>query len=161
MIDHKWLTDVVIHLGYVGAFAAGFLGSSSLFLAIFPSYLVIPILATQLNPTIVGLLAGLGSGVGQYIHYYIGFGGRYLLSDKRKRAVDKWRNRVEKYGFWLILLFAMTPLTPDDLIWIPLGIIRYPKLKALVGAIIGKTILNLFYAYVGYFGFNIIVENLL
>ncbi|MEM3073800.1 MAG: hypothetical protein QXK20_03575, partial [Nitrososphaerales archaeon] len=58
------------------------------------------------------------------------------------------------YGVILIFLFAATPLTPDDLIWIPLGAMRYPKLKALLAAISGKIILNLIYAHVGHIGWE-------
>ena len=66
-------------LGYLGALLAGFLGSSSLFFSIFPSFITIPIIGSQLNPLLVGVMAGLGAGVGQYLHYYIGVGGRKLF----------------------------------------------------------------------------------
>ena len=63
-------------LGYLGALLAGFLGSSSLFFSIFPSFITVPIIGSQLNPLLVGVMAGLGAGVGQYLHYYIGEIGR-------------------------------------------------------------------------------------
>jgi len=65
------LVEFVKSLGYLGAFLSGFLGSSSFFIAIFPSFIVVPLLATQLNPVAVGLLAGIGAGLGQYWHYYV------------------------------------------------------------------------------------------
>ncbi len=144
-----WLTDFIMSFGYLGAFLAGFLGSSSLFIAFFPSFLVIPFLATKLNWVVVGLLAGVGAGTGQFLHYYIGVGGRYVLPDRMKSTMDKWRTRLDRYGVLLIAVFAATPLTPDDILWIPLGMMRYPRLKALAAAITGKTILNLLYAYAG------------
>jgi len=76
----SWLDSALSALGrmgYLGAFLSGFLGASVPF---FPSYVLIPLLATQLNPFIVGVVSGVGAGVGQYLHYYIGFGGRYLFS---------------------------------------------------------------------------------
>ncbi len=146
--------------GYLGAFLSGFLGSSSLFIAIFPSFIVIPLLATQLNPFFVGLLGGIGAGIGQYLHYYIGLGGRKIVSDKIKGRMDSWRVRLDKYGVVLIILFAATPLTPDDLLWIPLGMMRYPKTKAFVAAISGKIILNLFYAYAGFYGLSFLLDRI-
>ncbi len=146
--------------GYLGAFLSGFLGSSSLFIAIFPSFIVIPLLATQLNPFFVGLLGGIGAGIGQYLHYYIGLGGRKIVSDKIKGRMDSWRVRLDKYGVVLIILFAATPLTPDDLLWIPLGMMRYPKTKALAAAIFGKIILNLFYAYAGFYGLSFLLDRI-
>ena len=56
----------------------------------------------------------------------------------------------------LIFVFAATPSTPDDLIWIPLGMMKYPKLRALLAAIAGKIVLNLIYAYLGTYAFKFI-----
>lgn len=151
-----WLDSLIEPLGkmgYLGVFLTGFLGSS---LPFFPSYILIPLMATQLNPLAVGLVSGVGAGVGQYLHYYIGLGGRQLFSPKNQRRFEQWRDRYGKYGAWLIMLLAATPITPDDIIWIPLGLMRYPKAKALIAGITGKTILSLFYAYAGYYGWPMI-----
>ncbi len=159
-MDFQSIISIISGFGYMGAFLSGFLGSSSVFIAIFPSFIVIPLLATQLNPFFVGLLAGIGAGVGQYLHYYIGLGGRRIISEKTKKRMDFWRSRLDRYGVLLIIAFAATPLTPDDLLWIPLGMMRYPKTKALAAAIIGKIILNMLYAYAGYFGLSFLLQNI-
>jgi hypothetical protein len=135
--------------GFMGTFLAGFLGASIPF---FPSYVAIPLMATRLNPIAVGVI----SGVGQYLHYYVGFGGRYLFSTETRARFDRWRVRFKKYGAWLIVFMAATPLTPDDAVWIPLGLIGYPKAKALVAGITGKIVLGLVYACAGYYGWPMI-----
>jgi len=160
IIDPQGIVEAIKGMGYAGAFVSGLLATSTIFLSVFPSYIIVPFLGALLNPLLVGILAGLGAGLGQYLHYYIGVGGRYALSEKRRESLGKWRPRLDKYGLWLILAFAMTPLTPDDLVWIPLGLIGYPKMKALLAAITGKIILNLFYAYAGFYGWPLI-EDLL
>jgi len=158
-------------LGYLGALLAGFLGSSTLFFSIFPSFVVIPIIGSQLNPILVGVMAGIGAGVGQFLHYYVGVGGRKLIGrksisigrfkmpqlySKRIAAID-WEKRIKKYGVVVIFVFAATPLTPDDILWIPLGIMGYPKLRALIAAILGKITLNLLYAFTGFFGMELLM----
>jgi membrane protein YqaA with SNARE-associated domain len=160
MVDINALIEFVKGLGYLGAFLSGFLGSSSLFIAIFPSYVVVPILAIQLNPVIIGILAGIGAGFGQFLHYYVGVGGRAVLPEKYKQKVEKWRERLGKYGVVIIFAFAATPLSPDDVVWIPLGMMKYPKLKALLAAVAGKILLNLFYAFAGYYGWELITQYL-
>ena len=70
-------------MGYLGAFLAGFLGAS---IPLFPSFILIPLMATQLNPLIVGVTSGIGAGVGQYLHYYIGLGGRHLRLSRESGA---------------------------------------------------------------------------
>ena len=163
-------------LGYLGALLAGFLGSSTLFFSVFPSFITIPIIGSQLNPVLVGIMAGLGAGVGQYLHYYIGVGGRKLFENKslfgkkislgrfkfprlyrRNRKPIDWEEKIRKYGVGLIFIFAATPLTPDDILWIPLGVMGYPKLRALIAAILGKIALNLMYAYTGFFGIELLM----
>jgi membrane protein YqaA with SNARE-associated domain len=145
--------DALQRMGYLGAFFAGLLGAS---IPLFPSYVLIPLMATRLSPLLVGLVSGIGAGVGQYLHYYIGLGGRYFFSAKTRARFERWRVRFDKYGVWLIIILAATPLTPDDVVWIPLGLIRYPKGKALVAGITGKIILSLAYAYTGYYGLPLI-----
>jgi len=144
---------VLGRMGYGGAFLAGFLGASVPF---FPSYILIPLMATRLDPFLVGVVSGIGAGVGQYLHYYIGLGGRYLFSRETRARFEKWRVRYGKYGVWLIIALAATPLTPDDIVWIPLGLMRYPRAKALLAGILGKTMLSLAYAYAGYYGLPVI-----
>jgi len=158
LLDLQVLLKLVSNLGYVGALIAGVLGSSSLFISFFPSYIVIALLGATLNPIAVGLLGGLGAGIGQFLHYYIGLGGRYVIPNKWKGRLDVWRMKLDKYGVLLIFAFAATPLTPDDMIWIPLGAMKYPKLKALIAAVSGKMLLNLVYAHVGYFGWKSIAR---
>ena len=147
------ISDLVIQYGYPGAFVAGFLGSQY-----FPSWIVVPIFGRILEPYLVGILAGIGAGIGQFLHYFIGAGGRRLLSTKRKASLDRWRGRLEKYGTTLIFAFAVTPLSLDDLIWIPIGLIGYSWRKSLIAVIAGKVVLNLIYAYAGFFGFPVVEE---
>jgi membrane protein YqaA with SNARE-associated domain len=144
-------------MGYFGAFLAGFLGASVPF---FPSYILIPLMATHLHPFVVGVVSGIGAGVGQFLHYYLGLGGRYLFSPETRARFERWRERYGKYGVWLIVALAATPLTPDDIVWIPLGLMRYPKAKALLAGVTGKTLLSLVYAYTGFYGWPIIDQLL-
>jgi membrane protein DedA with SNARE-associated domain len=157
------LTQTLIQIGYLGAFLSGFLGTSSLMISFFPPQIVVFLMsAPQLgfNPLLLGISAGLGAGIAQYLHYYVGSAGRLLISEKQKVSMEKWKTRLDKYGPILILLFAVTPLTPDDLIWIPLGMMNYPKMKALVSAMLGKIIMLVICAYGGYNGMALIQKYL-
>ncbi len=145
-------------LGYGGAFVSGLIGTSSLMISVLPPQLLVFILCDPLlefNPLLIGVAAGVGAGIGQYAHYYIGEGGRYVLPQRYRAKIDAWKPRIEKYGALLIFLFAVTPLTPDDLIWIPLGMMKYPKKKALATSIVGKTVMLVAFAYAGHFGIHL------
>ena len=159
VVGVQGLYTYLMGLGYAGAFLSGLVGTSSLMISIFPPQVVVFILSDPsmgFNPLLLGSLAGVGAGIGQFAHYYIGEGGRYALPEKYRAMIDRWRPKVEKYGFMLIFLFAATPLTPDDVIWIPLGAMKYPKKKALIASITGKTVMLVAFAYAGHYGISTI-----
>ena len=61
----------------------------------------------------------------------------------------------DHYGPITIFLFALTPL-PDDLLFIPLGILRYKFIKAFIPCILGKTLMCAILAYGGQMFGNIL-----
>ena len=63
----------------------------------------------------------------------------------------------KRYGSVAIFLFALTPL-PDDLLFIPLGVMRYSLVKALIPSLIGKFCMSLIIAYGGRFSIDIISD---
>jgi membrane protein DedA with SNARE-associated domain len=159
-LEHiRGLMYAFMHLGYLGTFLAGFLGTSSLMISFCPPQVIVFLMSAPrlgFNPLLLGVTAGLGAGIAQYMHYYVGSAGKFLLSEKQKKMMERWKPRVAKYGLILIFLFAATPLTPDDVIWIPLGMMNYPKVKALIAAIFGKTIMLVICAYGGYYGIGLV-----
>jgi uncharacterized membrane protein YdjX (TVP38/TMEM64 family) len=54
----------------------------------------------------------------------------------------------KKFGLPAIFIFALTPL-PDDMLFIPLGLMHYSLWRALVACIAGKFVMSLIIAYVG------------
>ena len=145
-------------LGYAGAFLSGLIGTSSFIISVLPPQICVFILSDphlEFNPLLVGLAGGIGAGIGQYAHYYIGEGGRYVLPERYRARIDAWKPRLERYGAILIFLFAVTPLTPDDLIWIPLGMMKYPKKKAFAASLIGKIVMLVAFAYAGHYGIHL------
>jgi membrane protein DedA with SNARE-associated domain len=88
----------------------------------------------------------------------LGYTGRAVVSEERRRKMEFMVKLFDKYGPVSIFLFALTPL-PDDLLFIPLGIIHYPFLRAFIPALLGKMLMTFVLAYVGqqYFG---VIESL-
>jgi uncharacterized membrane protein YdjX (TVP38/TMEM64 family) len=79
----------------------------------------------------------------------------------RPQSPRKLDSPLTKQGLILIFLFAVTPLTPDDVIWIPLGMMNYPKLRALIAAILGKTVMLVICAYAGYYAIGLLEKYLI
>lgn len=151
-----WLRTFALQYGYLGIFLISLIGAMSIFVPI-PYQVVIFILgaSSSFNPLLIAVAAGLGSAIGEFSGYLLGVGGRKVISDKYKKKMDFVTKLFKKYGSVAIFVFALTPL-PDDLLFIPLGVMRYSLLRAFVPALLGKFLSNLIIAYSGRLSLDIV-----
>ena len=151
-----WLYTFATQYGYIGIFLISLLGAMVIFVPI-PYTVVIFILGASSNfdPLWIAIAAGAGAAVGEFSGYLIGFGGRRVVGNKYKKRMDFLTKLFKKYGAIAIFVFALTPL-PDDLLFIPLGVMRYSLLRAFVPAVLGKFFSNLIIAYSGRLSLDIV-----
>jgi membrane protein YqaA with SNARE-associated domain len=142
--------------GYFGIFLISLIGAASIFFPV-PYTVIIFTLGgiSSLDPILIALSAGLGSSLGEFFGYLLGVGGRKAIGEKYKRKMDVLALLFKRYGSIVIFVFALTPL-PDDLLFIPLGVMRYSVIKAFVPALIGKICMNLIVVYSGRFSIGFI-----
>jgi membrane protein DedA with SNARE-associated domain len=142
----NWLEQFAQY-GYAGAFLIALIGAASIFVPI-PYTVVIFTLGNHLDPIFLGLSAGLGSAIGEFTGYVLGAYGHKIISKNRLRKMEFMAKVFSKWGPLAIFAFALTPL-PDDLLFIPLGMMRYSIAKAFVFALSGKILMNFIVAYGG------------
>ena len=147
----SWMEGLVRVYGYLGAFLISIFGNFTILFPV-PYTLTIYAFGATLNPLLLGLVCGLGATIGEFSAYILGLGGRKLLGEGYQRRLESARKLVERYGAFAIFLFAYLPL-PDDLILIPLGMLRYDLRKALMAAFLGKTAMGITIAYAGRFSY--------
>jgi len=152
----SWMQSLPIQYGYFGVFLISLIGALSVFFPI-PYTVIIFTLGGQksFEPLWIAVAAGIGSALGEFSGYFLGYGGRRVISDRFKRKMSILTRVFEKYGAIVIFLFALTPL-PDDLLFIPLGVMHYSIVKIFIPALIGKFLMNLIVAYSGLFSIQII-----
>lgn len=171
----EFLLSLVETFGYLGVFLGSLIGSASILLPV-PAFAFIVVAGRLLDPLLVGLLAGLGSAIGELVAYGVGAGivyGRMRFMEKKQRKKQRIKTKHEKkwfhtintlfrkrWGFPLIILFALTPL-PDDILGLYCGAIRYDIKKFFIATLIGKIILSLSLAYFGFYGFGLVEEYFL
>jgi membrane protein YqaA with SNARE-associated domain len=143
----EWMEQFALQFGYLGVFIISFVGSVSVIFPI-PYTIVIYIIGSFLDPFFVAVSGGLGSALGEFSGYTLGYYGRTIISEERQRKMDYMLKVFNRYGPVAIFLFALTPL-PDDLLFIPLGVMRYPFWKAFIPALLGKTLMTFILAYSG------------
>ena len=158
----NWMMNLSGAYGYFGIFLISLIGAMSIFFPI-PYTVVIFALGERFEPLWIAVAAGIGSAIGEFSGYLLGVGGRKVISEKYKKKMDFLVRVFNKYGAITVFLFALTPL-PDDLLFIPMGVMRYSIVKAFIPALIGKFCMNLIVAYSGRFSIQIIrdifgVEN--
>jgi membrane protein YqaA with SNARE-associated domain len=149
-----WMESLALQYGYFGIFLISLVGALSIFFPI-PYTVIIFTLGGTFEPLWIALAAGMGSAVGEFSGYLIGFGGRRVISEKYKTKMEFLMRLFDRFGPVMIFLFALTPL-PDDLLFIPLGVIRYSLVRAFIPALIGKICMNFIVAYSGRFSIQII-----
>lgn len=145
-----------LQYGYLGVFLISLFGAMSIFVPI-PYTIVIFILgaSSSFDPLLIAVAAGMGSAIGEFSGYLLGVGGRKVIGDKYKKKMEFITKLFKKYGSIAIFVFALTPL-PDDLLFIPLGVMRYSLLRAFVPALLGKFFSNLIIAYSGRLSLEIV-----
>lgn len=109
------------------------------------------------DPLLLTIAGGTGSAIGELVGYFLGYYGRRLISVERQRRMDYILRIFGKYTPLAIFFFALTPL-PDDLLFIPLGLMRYSILKAFIPALLGKLLMIYTVAYFGKIGGDIILS---
>jgi len=149
-----WMLSVSMQYGYLGIFLISLVGASAILFPI-PYTIIIFILGGLksggnwvFEPIWIAVAAGIGAAIGEFTSYLLGFGGRRAIGEKFKKKMGLLAKVFNKFGPVVIFVFALTPL-PDDLLFIPLGVMRYSVIKAFIPALIGKFTMNLIIAYSG------------
>ena len=100
-------------------------------------------------PLLIGFIASLGCLIGEIGGYILGRGTAEIISDERKEKLKKLQQYLidhPRLAPLLIFVAALTPIS-DDLITIPLGIIKYSPKKTIFWCWLGKFGLMLIFAY--------------
>jgi len=144
--------------GYGGVFVVSLIGSLVPFLPL-PYLFVVVLLSNSLDPMLLGLVSGIGGAIGKLTSYALGRAGYRLLGEARKKRMDSLRELLGRYGDLAVFAFALTPL-PDDVYYIPAGMIKMPLWRFMLANTAGKILLAIFVAYTGGLYFTLLESTL-
>ncbi|MFX0056966.1 MAG: VTT domain-containing protein [Candidatus Hodarchaeota archaeon] len=98
----------------------------------------------------IAIIGGLGSALGELSGYIVGYGAKRIAEERNSNIIaniDGFGKLIlenRKRTPFYIFIFALTPL-PDDLLFIPLGMIKYPFWKSIIPGWIGKNVITIIY----------------
>ncbi len=123
-------------------FSAGALSSSSIFF----------------NPLAIGIVAGIGSAIGELTSWAVGWETDVLVLKKRHgKTYLLVKEFFTRYGFVGIAFFALTPL-PLDVMGLFAGAVRYSPVKYFTATLLGKIPRAIILAYAGLSGMVIVLK---
>ncbi len=139
-----WLTSQYQHelrrlgnYGYLGLFLISIIGNATL---IIPAPVFVMACAAGLvyGPIGVGIVAGIGSAIGELTGYMAGAGGKALIP--QGRVYEQLHRFMLRHGMLAIFLLAAIPNPIFDVGGIIAGALQMKAWKFLVAAALGKSI---------------------
>lgn len=127
------------HWGYVGAFIVSMVASATVLLPA-PGMAIVISMGPALNPFLLALVAGMGSGVGEFTGYLAGATGQALIPEQQRMRYDQIRDLTRKYGPALLFFFSAIPFPFFDLAGIVAGALRMRPISFFIAVTAGKTI---------------------
>ncbi|RLF05818.1 MAG: hypothetical protein DRK00_03425 [Thermoprotei archaeon] len=138
--------------GYLGLFIVSVLGNLIPFIPI--PYLAVVFMYSAVlsyDPLLTGVVSGLGGAAGKLIVYLTGRGASRLIASVvgGEERLEALKRLLGAYGALAAFLFAATP-SPDDVVIVVLGMIRYDVYRFLLAVALGKIVISLAVAYGGW-----------
>ena len=125
--------------GYVGAFVISLVASATIILPA-PGIAVIIAMGTALDPIALGIVAGLGSAVGELSGYLAGASGRALIPHRQRAQFEQLHRLTDRYGAALLFVLSAIPFPLFDFAGIIAGMLKIRLATFLVTVAAGKSI---------------------
>ncbi|MGB2856682.1 MAG: VTT domain-containing protein [Dehalococcoidia bacterium] len=132
--------------GYLGAFVVALISSATVVLPV-PGIVVIFLLGEFLNPIVLGLVAGVGSALGEITGYMAGFSGQAVL--EKSRYYPRLEGWVKRRGSIVIFVLSFVPNPFFDVAGATAGALRFPLWKFLLMCFLGKSLRYMLIAFAG------------
>lgn len=127
------------HWGYVGAFVISLVASATIILPA-PGIAVVIAMGTALDPVLLGIVAGMGSAVGELSGYLAGASGRALIPSSRRAQFEQLHRLTDRYGAALLFGLAAIPFPLFDFAGIIAGMLKMRIATFLATVAAGKSI---------------------
>ncbi len=129
-------------LGYIGIFALSLLSSLIIFIPV--PYLFVILFAAlsgRFDPGLLILSSTGGATIGKMVLFQSFYSGAAITKAKTRENLTAFQTLVSRYAWLAVFIVASTP-SPDDIVYVPLGIARYSRIRFLTALLAGKTVIT-------------------
>lgn len=138
-------------VGYPAVFFISLIGNATIILPT-PSMAVVFGVAGALDPVLVGIVAGLGSALGELTGYLAGVGGRVIVENQELYdRIERW---MRKRGMLVIFVLGLVPNPAFDVGGMIAGALKLPIWQFVLAAWAGKGLRLVIFALGGEFFFS-------
>lgn len=134
--------------GYLGAFVISLLGSATILVPV-PGWAVVAALSKTLDPLLLGILAGVGSAIGELTAYLFGNGVAQILIGKKKDDFEKYRRMMRENDFWAIFVLSFLPNPLFDVAGLAAGASKVHWARFLLFCALGRVLRFILFGYAG------------
>jgi len=138
--------------GYLGAFVISALSSATIFIPA-PGWAAVIAMGRYLDPYLLGLVAGIGSSIGELTGYVAGEGARDVINDRVKESKDI-HQLITKYGPFAIFFLAFIPNPLFDAAGLVAGALKIPWWQFLIATALGRILRFILLAMLGQWTLN-------
>lgn len=122
--------------GYLGVFIVSALSSATILIPA-PGWAVVIGMSTILNPIYVGILAGIGSAIGELTGYMVGEGALDIAGRKK---YEQYLSLIRKNDMLAILFFSFLPNPFFDIAGIAAGAAKVSVWRYVLFCAIGRSL---------------------
>ena len=144
MVIYDFIFSIGDNVGYPGILLITFLISLLVFVPIpYIPILILALFSSRLDPNLIAISSAIGVTLGRSIIFFASYRGRALIDDSTLKRMAPLQRLLAKYGSLVSFIAAITPIPPDDIVIILLGIAKFNLLKFILITFGGKLIINL------------------
>ena len=149
-----WATGTfnIESVGYTSIWLLAFIGAALVFSPVgaLAAVCVAATPAADLNPFLIGVVAGSAEAIGELTGYLAGMSGKAIFD--RNRFYIRFKNLFSRYAAFTLFFGSIIPNPFFDVMGVAAGSILYPVRRFLLLVFIGKTIKFTWVALGCYYG---------
>lgn len=148
--------------GYWGGFIITVIGNAALVLPIPYGTILFVLGGVGLNPWLLGIITGLAAGIGEVVGYSVGRGTGAFVSPEQQEKFRRIHRVISSHPRlvpFIIFMLGVLPI-PDDILLIPLGMIKYPFWKTIIPCLLGKFIMTTTFSVAGAYSLSALTKAL-